>query len=115
MSFKIVMIGKSFAGKSSLIIRFADDIFEESYSNTIGVDFVRFCDRDNSEKKFKMLKVDDTMVKLQIVSVIAVILTLRSGIQQARKGSELSQARTTNRQTRFFSCVIRHPRKALKM
>ena len=41
MSFKIVVIGKSFAGKSSLIVRFADDIFEESYSNTIGVDFVR--------------------------------------------------------------------------
>ena len=41
VSFKIVVIGKSFAGKSSLIVRFADDIFEESYSNTIGVDFVR--------------------------------------------------------------------------
>ena len=37
----MVVIGSSFTGKSSLIVRFADDIFEEKYHNTIGVDFVR--------------------------------------------------------------------------
>jgi len=40
VSFKIVVVGSSFTGKSSLIVRFSDDVFEESYHNTIGVDFV---------------------------------------------------------------------------
>jgi GTPase SAR1 family protein len=38
----MVVVGSSFTGKSSLIVRFADDIFEEKYHNTIGVDFVSF-------------------------------------------------------------------------
>lgn len=38
-SYKIVLIGDSSVGKSSLIRRFADDSFEESYLATIGVDF----------------------------------------------------------------------------
>ena len=38
--YKIVLIGDSSVGKSSLLRRFADDSFEESYLATIGVDFV---------------------------------------------------------------------------
>src|SRR3990167_8565953 len=49
-SFKVVVIGSSFAGKSSLIIKFADDMFVEKYQNTIGLDF-----------KFKTMKVDDAV------------------------------------------------------
>ncbi len=37
--YKIVLIGDSSVGKSSLLRRFADDSFEESYLATIGVDF----------------------------------------------------------------------------
>jgi GTPase SAR1 family protein len=37
--YKIVLIGDSSVGKSSLLRRFADDAFEESYLATIGVDF----------------------------------------------------------------------------
>ena len=37
--FKVVMIGNSSVGKSSLLRRFADDSFQESYLATIGVDF----------------------------------------------------------------------------
>ena len=37
--FKVVLIGDSSVGKSSLLRRFADDSFEESYLATIGVDF----------------------------------------------------------------------------
>jgi Ras-related protein Rab-1A len=37
--YKIVLIGDSSVGKSSLLQRFADDSFEESYLATIGVDF----------------------------------------------------------------------------
>ena len=55
-SFKVVVIGSSFAGKSSLIIKFADDMFVEKYQNTIGLDF-----------KFKTMKVDDAVCKIQIV------------------------------------------------
>lgn len=37
--FKIVIVGNSSVGKSSILRRFADDQFQESYLATIGVDF----------------------------------------------------------------------------
>lgn len=37
--FKIVIIGTSSVGKSSILRRFSDDSFQESYLATIGVDF----------------------------------------------------------------------------
>jgi len=37
--FKIVLIGNSSVGKSSLLRRFTDESFQESYLATIGVDF----------------------------------------------------------------------------
>lgn len=37
--YKIVLIGDTSVGKSSIMKRFADDSFEESYLATIGVDF----------------------------------------------------------------------------
>ena len=37
--FKLVIIGNSGVGKSSLLLRFADDEFNDSYLTTIGVDF----------------------------------------------------------------------------
>lgn len=48
--FKIVIVGNSSVGKSSILRRFADDSFQESYLATIGVDFrfkyaVRHADR----------------------------------------------------------------------
>lgn len=53
--FKLVIIGDSAVGKSSLLLRFSDDKFSDNYISTIGVDF-----------KFKTLHVDDAVVKLQI-------------------------------------------------
>lgn len=50
---KLVIIGNSNVGKSSLMLRFSDDSFTESYLTTIGVDF-----------RFKTLKIDDFNVKL---------------------------------------------------
>ena len=35
------MCGDPGVGKSSLLLRFADDLFNENYYATIGVDFVR--------------------------------------------------------------------------
>jgi Ras-related protein Rab-1A len=37
--FKIVIVGSSSVGKSSILRRFADDEFHETYISTIGVDF----------------------------------------------------------------------------
>ena len=56
-TFKIVMIGDSGVGKSCILLRFADDKFNENFYATIGVDF-----------RFKNLSVDNKQVKLQIVS-----------------------------------------------
>jgi len=55
-TFKIVMIGDSGVGKSCILLRFADDKFNENFYATIGVDF-----------RFKNLNVDNKQVKLQIV------------------------------------------------
>ena len=38
--FKLVRIGNSGVGKSSILLRFADDSFTDTYLTTIGVDFV---------------------------------------------------------------------------
>mmetsp|Transcript_37282 Transcript_37282/g.117492 ORF Transcript_37282/g.117492 Transcript_37282/m.117492 type:complete len:206 (-) Transcript_37282:31-648(-) len=53
--FKLVLIGDSGAGKSCLLLRFADDTFTDSYITTIGVDF-----------RFKTIPVDQKNIKLQI-------------------------------------------------
>jgi Ras-related protein Rab-1A len=50
------MIGQSCCGKTSMLLRFTDNIFyENNYQCTIGVDF-----------KVKRVKVDGKRVKLQI-------------------------------------------------
>ena len=49
------MVGNSAVGKSSLLLRFADDQFNENYMITIGVDF-----------RFKSMKINDKIIKLQI-------------------------------------------------
>jgi Ras-related protein Rab-1A len=53
--FKLVLIGDSGVGKSSLLLRFADDNFTDSFISTIGVDF-----------RFRTIHVQDKTVKLQI-------------------------------------------------
>ncbi len=53
--YKIVLIGESNTGKTSMLLRFADNVFTENYLCTIGVDF-----------KIKTLRVDNKVVKMQI-------------------------------------------------
>lgn len=55
MVFKVLLIGNSSVGKSSLLLRFADNIFNESFLPTIGVDF-----------KIKTIESSGSVVKLQI-------------------------------------------------
>jgi small GTP-binding protein len=52
---KVVVIGNASVGKSSIMIRFADNSFNEFYVNTIGVDF-----------RFKTIEARSRKVKLQI-------------------------------------------------
>lgn len=54
--YKIVLIGESNSGKTSLLIRFADNKFQDNYSCTIAVDF-----------KTKNVSVDNTIYKLQVM------------------------------------------------
>ncbi|TKR58004.1 hypothetical protein L596_030633 [Steinernema carpocapsae] len=53
--FKLLIIGDSGVGKSSLLLRFADNTFSPNYITTIGVDF-----------KIRTINVDGQKVKLQI-------------------------------------------------
>jgi GTPase SAR1 family protein len=39
--YKVVIVGDSFTGKSSLLSRLSDKEFERAYAPTIGVDYVR--------------------------------------------------------------------------
>lgn len=53
--FKLVIVGNSGVGKSSILLRYADDMFNETYLTTIGVDF-----------KFKTINIEGKKVKMQI-------------------------------------------------
>lgn len=53
--FKILLLGDSGVGKSSIILRYIDNMFSSNLMNSIGVDF-----------KLKNINVDNKKVKLQI-------------------------------------------------
>jgi Ras-related protein Rab-1A len=53
--FKVLIIGNSSVGKSSLLMRFSDNIFQDSFLPTIGVDF-----------KIRTIEAANSIIKLQI-------------------------------------------------
>ena len=53
--YKLLLIGDSGVGKSSLLLRYSDDTYDSCYTSTIGVDF-----------KIKTIILDDKVYKLQM-------------------------------------------------
>lgn len=53
--FKLLIIGDSHVGKSSLLMKYIDNDFDDDFNTTIGVDF-----------RIKQVDIDDKIVKLQI-------------------------------------------------
>ena len=53
--FKVLLLGNSNVGKSSLFLRFVDDIWNDTFVPTIGVDF-----------KIKTFNIDNKKIKMQI-------------------------------------------------
>ena len=51
----IVLVGTTNTGKTSLLMRFVEEGFRDTYMNTVGVDF-----------KMKTLQVDDKIAKVQV-------------------------------------------------
>jgi len=66
--FKILLIGNSGVGKSSLLFRFSEDKWEKEFIPTIGVDFVSniILIFYKKNKKLKTIEVDGKKAKLQI-------------------------------------------------
>lgn len=54
-NYKVVLVGRSNVGKSSLLLRFTDDLFQTNYQPTIGVDF-----------RFRKLQIGEERVRLQV-------------------------------------------------
>ena len=53
--FKVLLLGNSYVGKTSLFLRFVDDIWNDTFVPTIGVDF-----------KIKTFEIDSKKIKMQI-------------------------------------------------
>lgn len=53
--FKVILVGETGVGKSSILLRACEDVFQTSYLATIGVDF-----------KIKTIEVDGKTIKIQI-------------------------------------------------
>ena len=66
--FKLLLIGNSSVGKSSLLFRFVENVWDDNFVPTIGVDFVSYIYNNSliNLQKLKTLEVNGKKVKLQI-------------------------------------------------
>ncbi len=53
--FKLLLLGDTTVGKSSILLRFVDDRFHETFAPTIGVDF-----------RYHSIKLEEKLINLQI-------------------------------------------------
>jgi small GTP-binding protein len=56
---KILIIGNSFTGKTSVVNRFVKNVFDENYKATIACDF-----------SMKIIKIEDTELRLQLWDLV---------------------------------------------
>ena len=77
--FKLLLIGNSSVGKSSLLLRFSDNIFSERYISSHKVSY----------------QLSELISRLEHSNLEEVPLNFKSGIQQDRKDSKLLLPRTT--------------------
>ena len=55
--FKLLLIGDSSVGKSSILLQFTDDVFDDNLTSTIGVDFkVKIIDVVQADRRVKRVK-----------------------------------------------------------
>ena len=87
---KFVIVGSSSVGKSSILRRFADDQFQESYISTIGIDF-RF--------KYHLLKLDHYILMIAT-------LNYKYGILQDKNVLEELPSPTTKELMQSFLSMI---------
>ena len=52
---KLIVIGDSDVGKTSILVKFTDEQFKSTHITTVGIDF-----------KIKTMKIDDKVVKVQV-------------------------------------------------
>jgi Ras-related protein Rab-1A len=69
--YKIVMIGNSSVGKTCMIKRFVDDVFNsKDFLSTVGIDFstkmIEITDANIKDANIKDVKIKDAKIKLQI-------------------------------------------------
>ena len=76
--FKVLLLGNSDVGKSSILLRFVDSVWNESFVPTIGVDF-KVKTVDIGEKKVKM-QIWDTAGQERFRNVVATYFRGSNGI-----------------------------------
>ena len=95
--FKMLLIGNSGVGKSCLLLRYAENSFNENFFNTIGVDF-----------KLKTVKHEGNIVKLQIWDTAGQerFRTLTASYYRG-KCLNSCDAEIFGRRSRYHNCVRR--------
>ena len=66
LSFKIIMLGNSSVGKTSIVNRFIGDRFETDYKATVGPDF-----------QFKVLQMQGNEVRLEVWDLVGMDTTYK--------------------------------------
>nr|KAG5688042.1 hypothetical protein BaRGS_003588 [Batillaria attramentaria] len=76
--FKLVIIGDSGVGKTSLLLKYVDDVFSDTFISTIGVDFkIRTIEKDGKKVR---LQIWDTAGQDRFRNIVATFYRNANGI-----------------------------------
>lgn len=76
-TFKVMLIGASSVGKTSLLLRFSDDYYTESYIHTMGVDFKNIAMKIGKNKvRNQVFDIKELTHKLKGISIIILAFDL---------------------------------------